>query len=196
MFRSIRLSLICVICFLIYGNTTLGQEGDQEEMMQKWTEFMTPGENHKLLARKAGKWKLHVKIWMAPGTPPSESDATATYSMIMGGRYLADETRGDFGGMPFEGHGLSGYDNGLKKFVYTWIDNVGTGVLTGTGDYDAGKKEYEYETMFTDPISGKSVKGRMIERAIDDDHFVMESYQKGPDGKEFQSMEITYERQK
>jgi hypothetical protein len=116
--------------------------------------------------------------------------------MIMGGRYIVDETKGEFGGMMFEGRGLTGYDNGQKKFVTTWIDNMGTGIMTGIGDYNAAKKQFDFDVTFTDPMTSKTVKGRSIDRAIDDDHWVMESYQNGPDGKEFKAMEITYERQK
>ena len=49
--------------------------------------------------------------------------------------------------MPFEGMGIVGYDNLLKKFVSVWIDNMGTGLMPGTGTYDAATKTYTYTTV-------------------------------------------------
>ena len=40
------------------------------------------------LAKMAGKWKLQVSSWMAPGAPPMKSEATAEFTSIMGGRFL------------------------------------------------------------------------------------------------------------
>ncbi len=113
----------------------------------------------------------------------------------MGGRYLVDKTRGSFEGQPFEGMGTTGYDNSLKKYLATWIDNMGTGIMVGEGDYDPEKKQWTYQTKGTDPIAGKSIKMRSIERIVDSNKWVMESYRPGPDGKEFKTMEITYQRQ-
>ena len=115
-------------------------------------------------------------------------------TMIMDGRYLFDKVKGTFGGMPFEGMGTTGYDNGRKKFVATWIDSMGTGIMIGEGDYDADKKSWSYTAKSTEPMSGQSILTRSVERIVDDNTWVMEMYGPGPDGKEFQMMEITYHR--
>ena len=36
--------------------------------------------------------------------------------------------------MTFKGTGIEGYDNGKKKFVGTWMDNMGTGIMMSEGD--------------------------------------------------------------
>jgi hypothetical protein len=43
-------------------------------------------------------------------------------------------------------------------------------------------------------MSGKSITIRSVERIVNDDSWVMETYGPGPDGKEFQMMQITYPR--
>ena len=47
---------------------TVAQEGEemsaeQQEMMQKWMAFMTPGEPHKRLAERVGTWNFTAKMW-------------------------------------------------------------------------------------------------------------------------------------
>ncbi len=42
--------------------------------------------------------------------------------------------------MPFHGIGTEGYDNVRKKFMASWIDNMGTGILLMEGTYDALRK--------------------------------------------------------
>jgi hypothetical protein len=169
---------------------------EEAAMMEKWAAFMTPGENHERLNFKVGKWEGVVKHWMDPAAPPEEAPATAEYSWIMDGRYLQNRVNGDFGGMPFNGQAWEGYDNIKKKFFWVWIDNMGTGIMVGEGTYDEATKSFKHTFEQPDPMTGKYVKGRSVERVIDKDHFVSEMYGPGPDGKEFKMMEITYTRAK
>ena len=172
------------------------QEGDAEEMMKQWQEAMAPNENHALLKQREGKWTYKVKMWMAPGAPPQESEGKSSSKMAMGGRYLIDHVEGEFNGMPFKGMSILGYDNVKKKFVSSWIDNFGTGFMVGTGTYDAEKKTWTFKTEQSDPMSGKTAKGRSVERLVDENHWEMTMYSIGPDGKEMKSMEIKYTRVK
>lgn len=79
-----------------------------------WQEFMTPGDMHSKLARSTGKWKAEITIWMAPGSHPATSSATAKGEMTMGGRYLQSAYTGEFMDMPFEGRSVTGYVTGRK----------------------------------------------------------------------------------
>src|SRR5262245_57964290 len=90
-------------------------EPDQAAMMAAMEKYATPGENHAHLKALVGSWTATVKFWMAPGAPAQESTATSECKLIMGDRYLQEEVRGSFGGMPFQGMGLTGYDNLKKK---------------------------------------------------------------------------------
>src|SRR5229473_2520705 len=83
----------------------------EKEMMEKYTKAATPGPEHQQMAKMAGKWKLSVTTWMMPGAPPMKSEATSEYRAILGGRFLEEEVHGTMGDQPFEGRGLSGYDN-------------------------------------------------------------------------------------
>ena len=167
--------------------------GQTAAEQKAWMEYMTPGEIHKMLATTQGDWKGQVSVWMQPGAPPTTSVATAKNEMIMGGRYLQSTHKGEFFGMPFEGIGITAYDNAAKKFVTTWIDNMGTGVMTLEGKWDNKTNSIEFKGECTDPTTGKNVAVREIIKFIDQNTQVMEMYMK-QDGKEFKSMEVKMTR--
>jgi len=172
------------------------QQEMQKEMEKKWGEFRTPGEAHKALNFKVGKWDGAVKMWDPNQPNPRESTCTSEVKWIMDGRYLSDNTEGSFNGETFMGHGLSGYDNLKKRYAWVWIDNFGTGFMNAEGTYDAGSKTFKYTFEQPDLMAGKYAKARSVERVIDNDHWAMEMYAPGPDGKEYKNFEITYTRAK
>src|SRR5438105_11463643 len=130
------------------------------EEMKQMMEMAKLNENHKLLATTAGTWSYTVKMWMDPAGKPTESTGTATRKAIMDGRYVSGEYTGKFKmpgadgkmtEMNFIGMSMDGYDNVKKKFVSGWVDNMGTGIMTMDGTYDAATKTFtytgEYELM-------------------------------------------------
>lgn len=167
---------------------------DEAAMMARWQAYATPGEGHAALKPIAGSWTATVKMWMQPGASPQESAATSEAKWIMGGRYLQEDVKGSFGGMPFEGRGLTGYDNLKKKYVGTWVDNMGTGIETSEGAFDAATKTLTSISEGLDPMTGKTKKNRDVLRIEGDAKMVREMWTKGPDGKDFKVMEITYTR--
>jgi hypothetical protein len=170
--------------------------GMDPEMMAKWEAFAKPGAEHKVLEGLVGKWTAHVKMWMDPAAPPMESDGSAEVKSIMGGRYIQEDHKGTAMGAPFEGLGVSGYDNLKKKYVGSWVDNMGTGVMMSEGTYDAAKKTLTCASQCPDPTMTKYVASRMVTTFVDENSHKLEMF--GPDksGKEFRCMEITYTRAK
>ena len=166
-------------------------EKAMEEMMMK---LAMPGPHHELLKKLEGEWTQTVKWTMDPSKPPQEAKSTAVIKLIMDGRYAQEEVTGEMMGRPFGGIGLTGYDNVLKKYVSSWIDNAGTGIMTSEGMANSSGDVVNWTGQSSDPMTGKMAKYRMTTRFIDDNKHVFTMYAKGPDGKEFQTMEITYER--
>jgi hypothetical protein len=169
---------------------------DSATMMQNWMAYMTPGEMHKMLAKYDGKFTAEVTMWMDASAPPAKSKGMAENKMILGGRYQESKFKGEFEGMPFEGQNIIGYDNSKKKFFTTWIDNMGSGIMTYEGDWDAEKKAVFFTGSMVDPMTGFECEMRETFTLVDDNTQLMESWCKTPDGKEYKSMEIKYTRKK
>lgn len=204
--RKILLPLIAAL--LVGGGApTLAQtttnQPSESEMMATMMAVAQPGENHKQLANMAGKWSYTVKWWMNPQSPPSESTGTMTAKMAMGGRYLISEHKGKME-MPgadgkitkteFQGMSIDGYDNAKKKFVSSWIDNMGTGIMNSEGTYDDATKTLTCTGSY-EPMPGVVTKAKEVCKFVDDDHHTMEMFEDRGD-TQVKTMEISYTRKK
>lgn len=180
------------ICFLLlFCSATSSICAQSEGDTKAWMAFMTPGDMHQKVAQSVGTWKAEIKTWMGPGSEPTTSIATARGEMILGGRYLQSTYTGEFMGMPFEGASLTGYDNGRKVFVSTFVDNMGTGVMITEGKWNAAKNAIEMKGKQTDPITGKELKVRETLTFNSDGTQLLEMWTEHK-GKEFKGMEIRY----
>lgn len=157
--------------------------------MASWQAYMTPGEEHQKLTADAGEWRQELTFWMAPGAEPEQATSTSTMESILGGRYVTEEMRGTMMGMPFEGLGTFGYDNAKDQYFMTWIDNMGTGIMTGWGTAEGNK--VTFTGTFVDNDTGEEKPFRTVVTEVDADHSIMEMYVPAPDGSgEFKNMEI------
>ncbi|WP_276133912.1 DUF1579 domain-containing protein [Polluticoccus soli] len=172
------------------AETTPEPPADSATMAKAWQDYMTPGPMHKWMESTNGKWDADFTFWMGPDAPPdSGSKATVENKTILGGRYQESIYKGTMMGGPFEGKGTMAYDNAKKKFINTWIDNMGTGLMHMEGTYDEATKTLNMSGTGVDPVSGKDVAMRQVLKTIDDKHQLMEMYDtKG--GREYKSMEI------
>ncbi|MGN6417334.1 MAG: DUF1579 domain-containing protein [Pseudobacter sp.] len=163
---------------------------DSAAMMKMWMEMKTPGDMHKMLASQDGNWDNEMTMWMEPGKPPMTSKSTSTNKMIMGGRYQQSTYKGTMMGEPFEGVSTLGYDNTKKKFVNSWVDNGGTGIMYMEGTYDPGTKTLTLSGSMPDPATGKDCSMRQVIVFTDDKHHTMEMYNTPAGGQEMKMMEI------
>jgi hypothetical protein len=173
-----------------------GAQGMTPEMMEMWAKVATPNEHHAHLARMAGTWNVHGKFWMQPGAPPTESGGMAQNQMILGGRFLQTEYTGDFMGESFVGMGLDGYDNLLEKHVGMWVDSAGTMMMQFVGECSEAGKVLKTKSEFLNPMNGEMTTMKGAITVVDDDKYTYESWNEGPDGEFYKSMEITYTRKK
>jgi hypothetical protein len=164
------------------------------EEMAAWQKAATPGPHHKHFAEMAGNWKAVVKMWMQPAAEPIVSETKAVCEVLFDGRYCVEKIEGTMMGMPFQGMSISGYDNIKGKHTMVWIDNMGTGTIYSEGDCSDNCTVQTEVYTTVDPMTGKNTKVKMIERIIDPNKHVLESYMIGDDGKEFKQMEVVYTR--
>ena len=169
---------------------------DSATMMNNWTAYMQPGKEHEMMASWNGEWNTEMTMWMSPDAPPSKTTGTTVNEMLMGGRYQHSVHKSTWQGAPFEGISTLAYDNAKKLFLYTWIDNMGTGIMSGEGPWDESTKSITIKGRMMDPGVLKEMDFREVFRIVDDNTQVMEMYAPGTDGTEFKSLEIRFTRKK
>ena len=179
---------LLLLSFCLLAPLAAAQDDDMTAMMA----MAQPDEHHEFLSAFVGDWNYHSTSWMAPGAPPMEMDGTTSYSMALGGRYLMGVHTGDMMGMPFEGRGTFGYDKAARKYLASWIDNMGTGITLFEGQVEDGKLILEAD--YPNPMTGTTEQHKMIQWLDGDDAGVMEYYVTPEGGEENLSMRITYTR--
>jgi hypothetical protein len=164
---------------------------EQKAEMEAYMQAGTPGAPHQALAATAGNYDLKIKGWHEPDGPAFESTGTATRTMALDGRVRVEDVSSSMMGMPFTGHGMTGYDNVTGKYWATWNDSMSTGVMLSEGTCDA-QGACTFTGSWNDAVKKGPVTARMTSRWTSPTTEVFEMYGPGKDGKEMKMMEITY----
>jgi hypothetical protein len=172
---QLAVSLLSLLSFAPFAQA-------QEPVMPK------PGPEHVNLAKAAGVWDAVVE---GEGMEPAKG--TSTMSMVLGGFWLSDSFSCDFGGMKFEGHGMTGYDPIKKKYVSTWIDSMSPSLLVTEGTFDEKTRTLNMTGDGYDQM-GQPVKVRTATIHKDMNTVVFELYNIGADKQEHKVMTVTYTR--
>ena len=149
-----------------------------EDPMKAWAEFGKPGEEQARLKAFVGEWAVHVKMTGEAGKE-EEMDGTSTFTMVMGDRYLRQVAIGSFGGAPFEGNAIFAYDKGAKKWVSSWIDSMGTGIMAGEGEETVKGKSWTFKSSFVGPTGPTATKD--VYTFVSDKEISHESFMGGSD---------------
>lgn len=171
------------------------EEMTPEEMEARWRKAGTPAAAHKLLEPLAGKFEVKSKMWMEPGAEPMLSTGSAEHTWILGGRFLKQRFSGKVHGQPYDGVGVLGYDNVKGKYVHSWIDSMGTGMMISECYYDPASKELKMSGSFTCPVTEEEMSADLVTRIVNKHEHVMEMYHDHPvTGQRYKAMELTYRK--
>ncbi len=170
------------------------EELSPAEVERRMQAHGTPGVAHQVLNGRVGTWQCSIRYWPPFASEPESMAATSDIKWTMDGLFLEDRTRSDFGGHPFKGLGLMGFDNLKQRYVSTWIDNTSTSIATSEGGYDPETRTFRFAGKTADPASGRLLDMRSVERVIDDDNWSYEAWVLQPSGEERQLLEIAYKR--
>lgn len=196
-----------IVSFAVAESTTSSQTAGKPEMqlppgwtvedMQAVMAAGTPGKMHQHLAQDVGKWQGKTTMWMFAGAEPTTGQCSFTILPLMDGRFFKTEMSGEMPGMgPFNGLGITGFDNVTQQFVSTWIDNQGTGIANGTGQLSDDGKTMTWDFTYNCPVTKKPTVLRQVETTIGPDSKVFEMFGRNPKtGDEFKMMRIEYTRQ-
>ena len=186
--KALRVVLVLLCCSLIFPAAAPAQDGNAE--MEAWIKAATPGAAHAELAAMEGMWTYTSKMWMDPTADPMESRGTSKKHMLLGGRFLAEESDGNMMGMAFNGMGITGYNNVTNQYEAYWIDSMGTGMTLLKGPKSGNKITMTGE--YADP-SGMTMKIQAVTTLTDADHYTFE-YMVDMGGTFTKVMELNYTR--
>ena len=153
-----------------------------------------PGLVHKQMARLAGSWD--VEITYIIDDHKNKGTAKCEAKWIMDGRFLQQDYNSSFAGKPFAVLQLLGYDNEKKKTIEIMIDTMSTGLMHNEGSITADGKVITNEGESLDHATGKSTKLRTVTTLIDHDHYTLEWFKPGADGKEAKVVSMLHTRRK
>jgi len=165
----------------------------EEAMMAQWQAAMSPSAGHARLMPMVGTWRTTTTFTMAPGAPPQVHGGTAVHRLVLGGRYLEQIYKGMAMGMPFEGIGYTGYDNVQKRYVGTWMDTFGTGLMNSVGVGNPTDERIDCVAEAIEPSGQKRVFETIV-RIRNHGHHSYEMWTKGPTGKKHRTMIVEYDR--
>jgi hypothetical protein len=146
-----------------------------------------PGPEHEKFKQIEGVWDATIR------TKEGQSKGMAQYKVGLGGLWLLEHFKGDFGGVAFEGMGATSYDAAKKKYVGVWIDSMSTSPMRTEGTFDKTKNAMTMVGEMPLP-DGKSMKVSMVSQLTDENTMVLTMTAVGPDGKDFEMMKIDYKR--
>ena len=84
------------------GDKKETQHTDPRDMMESYMKLAMPGEPHNLFTSLEGSWTTKTKEWMDPDKPAVESTGSAEMKMLLGGRFLQQEYKGQMHGQPIQ----------------------------------------------------------------------------------------------
>ncbi len=183
--------LILTLPLLLGLSGFLSAQSMSDETMQAWEEAMTPNENHEWLAQFEGNWTFTMTTWMDPKTEPSVTSGESMMQMVCQGRYLQEKHTGTSFGMPFEGHNTTAYDNITKKYITSWIDNMGTGIMVGEGEREGNT--LTVHSSYPN-LEGGEDHMKMVTTIVNENEHNMIMYMYDPDGNEMKFMELSYKK--
>jgi hypothetical protein len=164
----------------------LAAAGESDDIARAYERYATPGAEHKTLAALEGSYAVRIRGC------GKESKGTCERKTILGGLFLQEELDGacPVTGGPFKGIGTYGFDNARKKYVSTWVDSAGSGIMVAEGSLD--EKVLTLAGKTTDPITGKQKKFRSVLTLVDAKTQTYELFEAGADGVEARLVEVTY----
>ena len=166
---------------------------DQRAMQELMMKLAQPGPQHEKFKAMVGEWTCVGRSYEGNPDEPIEWTGTSEFKLLLGGRYLQQDFRGELPGMTFEGRGLTAFDNAQQKYVGTWIDAMSTGIMVTEGEFDAGEQTMTETGVVKMPFG--EMKFRMVSKHTSADAFLFTMYGVTPAGDQ-KMMEIDYARKK
>ncbi len=185
-----RCGIVAAVLFLFPGT------GMTQENKAKRAEIPAdePGAVHKQLAPLAGSWDVDITYVINGKEHKGKVRCEAKW--ILDGRFLQQDYTSTLQGKPFYVLQLVGFDNHKKKTIEIVMNSMSTGVLHSEGSISADGKVITNLGAEVNPATGESTKLRTVTTLIDQDHYTLEWFNPGADGKDVKGVSMTHTRRK
>lgn len=169
--------------------TPMKESNESIELKRVMHEYRMPGRMHHKMLEWGGNWREQTMVWATPEAEPVKSEAICESRVVMEGRFIMSTHRGEMNKAQYEAQSVLGWDNAKKKFIKTWFDNMGTGILTMEGTWDEAKQTIEFIGYASNPFGEAPIKVRQVLKIINPTEMLLEVYM-DYNGKEYKSMEV------
>lgn len=172
-----------------------GKTGRSQNAAPAAGDSTKPGAPHASLAKLAGDYTRVIKFVGQTGAAAAPSSGTAKISVVLGGRFILEESTDTVFGRPVEGLRLYGYNNATKQYEMVRMYTMSTGMTMMKGTSSDGGETIEY-TGDTDASAGNMPPLHARLRRVNDDEFTVVLSTIEADGKESAFQETDYTRKK
>ncbi len=146
------------------------------------------------LASLAGRWQGITRTWFTPGELADESPWTATFRLVLGGRFLLYEYTGSLQNHTLEGVALIGYNQPRQAYEMAWADtfHMGSAIMFSSGGEKG--RPFSVQGSYPDPSGGAPWGWRVALELEQVDQLVIRQYIITPQGEEGLGVETIYQR--
>lgn len=180
--------ILLLLCLILGGNSLQAQNQDP------WTEYMTPSKMHQMLEKYVGNFEMEISMDM--GGQKNQFMVDSQHAMHLGGRFLELKQKGSMMGMDYEATTIIGFNNSERQFALTTITNMGTGTLSLFGPWDEPTKSANLSGQLTNPLTKKPINVRQNISFIDEDSFLIESFDQEGNNPEVKTVQYKFSRKK
>jgi hypothetical protein len=166
-----------------------------EDAGQQAASPASPGAEQVSLAKLAGDYDRVVKF-LGPGAAGMPSfKGTAKFSVVLGGRFLMEESTDTVMGRRVDALRIYGYNNATRQFEMARMYTMSTAITMMTGTSSDGGKTIEYSGS-TDNMGASRSSLHAKLHIMNDDEFEVTMSTTGDDGKDAPFQSTTYTRKK
>ncbi|HET6203529.1 MAG TPA: DUF1579 family protein [Planctomycetota bacterium] len=174
----------------------LAQEGKPEDATARFLRLSRPGPHHEHLAAFAGSYDARMRVAQVPGKEPAETKGTVEARMILDGRFLQLEIRGESEGRATTVLHILGHDNARERPTQLVLSNQSTAVTSAEGVCEEDGKQLRFDALVEAPGSAARMTYRTVYRRTGEGEFALDTFMPDREGKPFLMSEVVCTRRK
>jgi len=194
--RAIILEVLCVVAAMApCTRAQAAAAGHTGDAGQRSASASSPGAEQAALAKLAGDYDRTIKFLGPAGAGMPSFTGTAKISVVLGGRFLMEESTDTVMGRKVDGLRIYGYNNATKQYEMARMYTMSTAITMMAGTSSDGGKSIDYSGSTDNAGANKSPLHAKL-RLVSDDEFEVTMSTTGDDGKDAPFQSTTYTRKK